>query len=68
MVVAGTIEQQEVEMDYYLPPASVQAYRQLIELNFQSWKPEVTDWLHSEDAEPVLETLLVHVPCSETLH
>ncbi len=55
-------------MDYYLPPASVQAYRQLIELNFQSWKPEVTDWLHSEDAEPVLETLLVHVPCSETLH
>jgi hypothetical protein len=55
-------------MDYYLPPASVQAYRQLIELNLRSWKPEVADWLHSEDAGPVLENLLEHVPCSVTMH
>jgi len=55
-------------MDYYLPPASVQAYRQLIELNFQSWKPEVTEWLHSDQAESVLTDLLANVPCSRTLH
>ena len=55
-------------METYLPPASVQAYRQLIELNLQSWKPEVADWLHSEDAGPVLESLLAHVPCSVTMH
>jgi len=37
-------------------------------LNFQRHKPEVTDWLHSDKAEPVLTQILLNVPCSETLH
>ena len=42
--------------------------RELIQLNMESWKPEVNEWLHSEDAEPVLKELLVIVPCSGTVH
>ena len=52
----------------YAPEAMLQAYTQLIQLNMESWKPEVTDWLHSEDAEPVLKELLAIVPCSGTVH
>jgi len=48
--------------------AAVLAYQRLLQLNWESWKPEVADWLHSEDAEPVLKELLVAVPCSATLH
>jgi hypothetical protein len=59
---------QEVDMEQYIPAASVQAYRQLLALNLQLYKPEVTDWLHSEEAEPVLSQILLNVPCSETLH
>ena len=59
---------QEVDMEHYIPAASVEAYRQLLGLNLQLYKPEVTDWLHSKEAEPVLSQILLHVPCSETLH
>ncbi len=52
----------------YAPEAVIQAYQRLIQLNMESWKPEVADWLHSEDAEPVLKELLAIVPCSVTLH
>jgi hypothetical protein len=52
----------------YAPEAAIHAYRQLLQLNFESWKPEVYDWLHSEDAEPVLKELLAVVPCSVTIH
>ena len=31
-------------------------------------KPEVDEWLHSEEASPVLAQILLNVPCSETLH
>jgi hypothetical protein len=55
-------------MEHYIPAASVEALRQLFELNLQSHKAEVTDWLHSEEAEPVLTQILVNVPCSMTLH
>jgi len=55
-------------MEDYIPAASIEAYRQLLALNFQLWKPEVADWLHSEEAEPVLTQILVNVPCSHTLH
>lgn len=48
--------------------AAVLAYQRLLQLNWESWKPEVADWLHSEDAEPVLKELLVAVPCSATVH
>jgi len=52
----------------YAPEAVIQAYRRLIQLNMESWKPEVNNWLHSEEAEPVLEKLLAMVPCSGTVH
>ena len=51
------------------PPIEViQAFQQLLLLNLESHKPQVTDWLHSEDAEPVLKRLLVHVPCVGRIH
>ncbi len=55
-------------MENYIPAASVEAFRQLMALNLQSYKPEVADWLHSEEAEGVLAEILLHVPCSLTLH
>lgn len=55
-------------MENHTPPASVYAWQQLQELNMQLYKPEVTDWLHSEEAQPVLTQILVNVPCSMTLH
>ena len=55
-------------MEGYIPAASVEAWRQLYALNLQLYKPEVMDWLHSEEAEPVLQQILVNVPCSDTLH
>ena len=48
--------------------AAVQAYRELLQLNWDSWKPEVAEWLHSEDAEPVLKELLAAVPSPAVLH
>jgi hypothetical protein len=55
-------------MEHYIPAASVDAYRQLLALNLQMYKPEVADWLHSDEAEPVLMQILLNVPCSETVH
>ena len=55
-------------MDEYFPPASVYAWQQLQDLNLQLNKPDVADWLHSEEASPVLATLLANVPCSVTEH
>jgi hypothetical protein len=51
-----------------LTVAAIHAYFRLIELNMASWKPQVAEWLHSEDAEDSLKQLLVLVPCSPTLH
>ena len=48
--------------------AAMLAYQRLLHLNWESWKPEVAEWLHSEDAAPVLKDLLAAVPCSVTLH
>ena len=50
------------------PDTAILAYQRLIELNFGLTKPGVADWLHSEDAAPVLKELLVFVPCSNTIH
>jgi hypothetical protein len=62
-------EQQEKDMtDAYVPQEVIQAYKRLIQLNMESWKPEVNDWLHSEDAAPELAELLAAVPCSITMH
>jgi hypothetical protein len=51
-----------------LPDAAIQAYLQLIELNLGSWRPQVAEWLHSQEAEAPLKELLIMVPCSPTLH
>ena len=59
---------QEADMENMIPAASVEAYRQLLALNFESHKPEVADWLHSEEAGPVLAQILLHVPCAATMH
>ena len=48
--------------------AALLAYQRLLQLNWESWKPEVAEWLHSEDAGPVLKDLLIAVPCSATMH
>ncbi len=55
-------------MEHTIPAASVEAWRQLVALNLRSHEPGVEDWLHSKEAEPVLQQLLVNVPCSWTLH
>jgi hypothetical protein len=51
-----------------LPDAAINAYLKLIELNMASWQPHISQWLHSEDAEPSVKQLLALVPCSPTLH
>jgi hypothetical protein len=51
-----------------VPEAVIQAFKRLVQLNLESHKPEVADWLHSEDAEPELKALLEMVPCSPTFH
>jgi hypothetical protein len=59
---------QEANVENQILPASVYAWQQLFQLNMQLYKPEVTDWLHSDEAAPVLANILVNVPCSRTLH
>ena len=51
-----------------VPEAVVNAHFQLIAINLGSWKPEVEEWLHSEEAEPSLQQLLAHVPCVPAIH
>ena len=51
-----------------LPDAAIQAYLRLMELNLASWRPQIAQWLHSEEAEAPLKELLSLVPCSPTLH
>ena len=51
-----------------LPDPAITAYLRLMELNMASWKPQVAEWLHSDDAAPSLKQLLALVPCSPTLH
>lgn len=58
-----------MDTTYHQPPIEViQAWQQLLRLNLESYKPRVADWLHSEDAEPVLRQLLVYVPCAGRIH
>ncbi len=51
-----------------LPQAVINAHFQLIALNLGSWKHDVDEWLHSEEAESSLQALLANVPCSPTVH
>ena len=51
-----------------IPVAAINAHFRLMQLNFQSWQPDVDKWLHSEEAEASLQELLMNVPCSPTLH
>jgi hypothetical protein len=61
--------QKEIDMaTAYVSEEMLQAYRRLIQLNLESWRPEVNDWLHSEEAEPERIELLAIVPCSITMH
>jgi len=52
----------------YWPAAAVHAYLQLLHLNLNLWKPQVAEWLHSEEADSSLKLLLLTVPCSPTIH
>lgn len=52
----------------YLSESAVQAYLELISLNMRSWRPEVSEWLHSDASAPALGELLAAVPCSPTVH
>jgi hypothetical protein len=51
-----------------LPDFAIHAYLRLMALNMAAWRPQVAEWLHSEDAEPQLKELLAVVPCSPTIH
>ncbi len=51
-----------------IPVAAINAHFRLMQLNFQSWKPDVDAWLHSKEAEASLQELLINVPCSPTQH
>ena len=55
-------------LNFVTEETALQAYRQLVSLNLQSWRPEVAEWLHSDDAAPQLKQLLAAVPCSSTVH
>jgi len=51
------------------PPTEViNAWYQLMQLNLTSHQPKVMEWLHSEEADPVLKQLLVNVPCAGLIH
>jgi hypothetical protein len=51
-----------------VPEAAILAYQRLVQLNLELHKPEVTDWLHSEDAEPALKKMLENVPSLGHVH
>jgi hypothetical protein len=51
-----------------LPPEAVNAWYQLMQLNLTSHQPQFMEWLHSENADPVLKQLLVNVPCAGAVH
>ena len=51
-----------------VPEAAILAYQRLIQLNLELHKPEVEEWLHSEDAEPALKEMLANVPCMGQIH
>ena len=51
-----------------VPEAVIQAYQRLVQLNLELHKPEVEQWLHSEEAEPALKEMLVNVPCLGEIH
>jgi hypothetical protein len=55
-------------MDAVVSAEALLAYQRLLQLNWESWRPEVAEWLHSEEARPVLKGLLAAVPCPVTLH
>ena len=42
----------------------MRAHFTLLAINFASWKPDVKQWLHSEDSEGSLKELLQHAPCT----
>jgi len=52
----------------YLNDAAIHAYLELIALNMRAWRPEVSEWLHSEESADALEQLLAAVPCSPSIH
>jgi hypothetical protein len=52
----------------YLSHEAIHAYLELIELNMRSWRPEVAEWLHSDESAEQLAQLLLAVPCSPTVH
>ena len=52
----------------YVPEAVLMAWQRLIQLNVESWKPEVAAWLHSAESEPEVKEFLALVPCSTTVH
>lgn len=58
------MEQQSNE----IPVTVIQAYQRLVQLNLELHKPEVEQWLHSEDAEPALREMLAHLPCLGQIH
>ncbi len=67
--MAATSQERNVETTTIQAPiAVILAYQRLFQLNLESYKPEVADWLHSEDAEPVLKEMLVNVPCAGSVH
>lgn len=52
----------------YLNDAAIHAYLELIALNMRSWRPEIAEWLHSDDGAEALARLLAVVPCPPTIH
>lgn len=52
----------------YLDDAAIHAYLELIALNMRAWRPEVAEWLHSDEGADALEKLLAIVPCSPVIH
>lgn len=59
---------EQEQLIYANEAAVLRAWQQLLQLNLESWKPEVAAWLHSDEAQAQLREFLALVPCSTTLH
>lgn len=51
-----------------IPKAVMQAYQKLVRLNLELHKPEVEQWLHSDDSQPELKEMLENLPCLGEIH
>lgn len=48
----------------FVHEGAMKAQLALLAINFSSWRPDINQWLHSEDSETSLREVLQHAPCT----